>query len=120
MSKQRSRIGATLLAAGLALGHAQGARAEVKIGFITSMTGAASSIGIPYSKGMATGQAAIPTVGGEKLTYIQIDDGFDPSAAARAARKLIEEDKVDILCGSAGGPPSLAAAAVAAEEKVPF
>jgi branched-chain amino acid transport system substrate-binding protein len=96
------------------------AQAEIKIGFITSMTGAASSIGIPYSKGMATGVAAIGAVGPEKLTYVQIDDGFDPSAAARAARKLIEEDKVDILCGSAGAPPSLAAAAVAAELKVPF
>ncbi|MBV9052170.1 MAG: ABC transporter substrate-binding protein [Hyphomicrobiales bacterium] len=109
-----------LLAMGLGLGVSQSAHAEIKIGFITSMTGAASSIGIPYSKGMATGHAAIGEVDGEKLTYIQIDDGFDPSAAARAARKLIEEDKVDILCGSAGGPPSLAAAAVAAEEKVPF
>jgi len=120
MSKRRSRIGAALFAASLCLGFSQSARAEIKIGFITSMTGAASSIGIPYSKGMATGHAAIGEVGGQKLTYIQIDDGFDPSAAARAARKLIEEDKVDILCGSAGGPPSLAAAAVAAEEKVPF
>jgi branched-chain amino acid transport system substrate-binding protein len=120
MSKRRSRIGAALFAASLCLGFSQAARAEIKIGFITSMTGAASSIGIPYSKGMATGHAAIGEVGGEALTYIQIDDGFDPSAAARAARKLIEEDKVDILCGSAGGPPSLAAAAVAAEEKVPF
>jgi len=120
MAKQRTRIGAMLLAMGLGLGVSQSAHAEIKIGFITSMTGAASSIGIPYSKGMATGHAAIGEVDGEKLTYIQIDDGFDPSAAARAARKLIEEDKVDILCGSAGGPPSLAAAAVAAEEKVPF
>jgi branched-chain amino acid transport system substrate-binding protein len=111
-------IAATLLSAELGLGQA--ARAEIKIGFITSMTGAASSIGIPYSKGMATGAAAIPSVGAEKLTYITIDDGFDPAAAARAARKLIEEDKVDILCGSAGAPPSLAVAAVAAELKVPI
>jgi branched-chain amino acid transport system substrate-binding protein len=120
MSKRRYRVGAALFAASLCLCVTQAARAEIKIGFITSMTGAASSIGIPYSKGMATGIAAIGSVGSEKLTYIQIDDGFDPSAAARAARKLIEEDRVDILCGSAGGPPSLAAAAVAAEEKVPF
>ncbi|MFI4994195.1 MAG: ABC transporter substrate-binding protein [Hyphomicrobiales bacterium] len=111
-------VAATFAAIELCLGQA--ARAEIRIGFITSMTGAASSIGIPYSKGMATGQAAIDSVGGEKLTYIQIDDGFDPAAAARAARKLIEEDKVDILCGSAGAPPSLAVAAVAAEQKVPI
>ncbi|SDR61228.1 amino acid/amide ABC transporter substrate-binding protein, HAAT family [Rhizobiales bacterium GAS113] len=123
MSKRRSIAVAGALAALLGasqFGLAGPALAEIKIGFITSMTGAASSIGIPYSKGMATGAAAIGSVGGEKLTYIQIDDGFDPSAAARAARKLIEEDKVDILCGSAGAPPSLAAAAVAAEQKVPF
>jgi len=110
------------LAAGLGavLGLAGAAQAEIKVGFITSMTGAASSIGIPYSKGMAAGISAIPSVGGEKLSYTLIDDGFDPAAAARAARKLIEEDKVDILCGSAGSPPSLAVAAVAAEAKVPL
>jgi len=122
MSTRRSLTTAALLAAGVLAQFvlAETARAEIKIGFITSMTGAASSIGIPYSKGMATGAAAIGSVGAEKLTYVQIDDGFDPSAAARAARKLIEEDKVDILCGSAGAPPSLAAAAVAAEQHVPF
>ncbi|MFI5013156.1 MAG: ABC transporter substrate-binding protein [Hyphomicrobiales bacterium] len=118
MSKRMSITVAAALATTVCLGQA--ARAEIKIGFITSMTGAASSIGIPYSKGMATGIAAIGSVGGEKLTYIQIDDGFDPSAAARAAHKLIEEDKVDILCGSAGAPSSLAVAAVAAEQKVPI
>ena len=123
MSKRRPLAKTALLAATFAaieLCLGQAARAEIRIGFITSMTGAASSIGIPYSKGMATGAAAIPSVGGQKLTYIRIDDGFDPAAAAKAARKLIEEDKVDILCGSAGAPPSLAVAAVAAEQKVPI
>ena len=66
MSKRRSRIGAALFAASLCLGFSQAARAEIKIGFITSMTGAASSIGIPYSKGMATGLAAIGEVGGRE------------------------------------------------------
>src|SRR4029077_2627832 len=89
-------MAATLAAMELCFGGP--AQAEIRIGFITSMTGAASSIGIPYSKGMATGRAQIDSVDGEKLTYIQIDDGFDPAAAAKAARKLIEEDKVDILC----------------------
>lgn len=93
---------------------------EIKVGFVTSMSGPVSSLGIPYSKGIAAGVAAIGEIDGNTIKLIQLDDASDPSAAARNARKLVEEDKVDILIGSAGSPAALAIAAVAAELKVPL
>src|SRR5882724_12440468 len=85
------------------------ARAEITVGVITSLSGPISSIGIPYGKGIATGVAAIGEIAGQKIKVVQLDDASDPSAAARAAHKLIEEDKIDILLGAAGSPPTLAA-----------
>ncbi len=80
----------------------------------------APPIGIPYGRGI---QAAIEykgEVNGEKIKLIQLDDGSDPSAATRAARKLIEEEKVDLLIGTATAPSTIAMMAVATELKVPM
>ena len=79
----------------------RGARADITVGFVTSLSGPAASIGIPYGNGIAAGLAYRAEVGGEKIKLIQLDDGSDPSAATRNARKLVEEDKVDILIGTA-------------------
>jgi branched-chain amino acid transport system substrate-binding protein len=110
--------------AGLALAVASligaSARAEITVGVITSLSGPISSIGIPYGKGIAAGLAAIGEIAGQKVTVVQLDDASDPSAAARAAHKLIEEDKVDIILGAAGAPPTLAVYGIAYEAKVPM
>jgi len=96
------------------------AEAQVKVGLITSLSGPVASIGVPYAKGYAAFQAGVTEFGGKKLSFVQIDDASDPAAAARAAKKLIEEDKVDVIVGSAGTPTTLAAYGVAAEAKVPM
>jgi branched-chain amino acid transport system substrate-binding protein len=98
---------------------AAAARADIKVGVITSLSGPVSSIGIPYARGIAAGQTYISEVGGEKLTVIQLDDASDVSNSSKLARKLIEEDKVDVLIGTAGAPGSAAIMAVATEMKVP-
>src|SRR5260221_4558573 len=99
---------------------APSARAEITVGVITSMSGPISSIGVPYAKGIATGVAAIGEIAGQKIKLVKLDDASDPRAAAGAAHKLIEEDKVDILLGAAGAPPTLAAYGIAYEAKVPM
>jgi branched-chain amino acid transport system substrate-binding protein len=96
------------------------ALADYKVGFVTSMTGPAATIGVPYSRGIAAAKEMFPTIGGEPVTVIQLDDGSDPSAATRDARKLVEEDKVDLLIGTGTSSSSMAMAAVANELKVPF
>ena len=108
-----------LLAAGMLL-CATSAQAEIKIGFVTSLSGASSSIGIPYSRGVAAAFEYASTINGEKIKLIQLDDASDPSAATRNARKLAEEEKVDVLIGTASSPSSIAMAAVANELRIPM
>ena len=94
--------------------------ADLKLGFITSLSGPASSLGIPYSKGLQAAMTYKPDVDGKKVQVIQLDDASDPTTAARNARKLIVEDNVDALIGTAGTPSGLAINGVAREFKVPF
>lgn len=97
-----------------------GALAEIVVGVITSQSGPVSSIGIPYDRGVQAGKAYIGEVNGEVFRVIVLDDASDPSTAARNARKLIEEDKVDVIIGTAGAPATAAIAAVTTELKVPL
>jgi branched-chain amino acid transport system substrate-binding protein len=96
------------------------ARADVTVGIVMSMTGPVSSIGLPYMKGFAAAEAAVASIGGQKIRIVPIDDQSDPSIGARAARKLIEEERVDVIVGSAGTPVSDAVYSVAYEAKVPM
>jgi len=93
------------------------ASAQVKIGVTISTTGPAASLGIPQKNSIAL----LPSeVGGQKVDYIVLDDGADPTKAVANARKLIDEDNVDALIGSSTTPASLALVDVAAEKKVPM
>ncbi len=114
--RRLSTIGAVLAGALLTTT----AHAEIKVGFVTSLSGNGSSIGIPYSKGIKAALEYQSTIGGEKITVIELDDGADPSAATRNARKLVEENKVDVLIGTATAPSTIAMMAVAKELKVPM
>jgi len=73
-----------------------------------------------YDRGIKAALEYASTVSGEKIRLIQLDDGSDPSAAIRNARKLVEENKVDLLIGTATAPSSIAMVAVANELKVPM
>jgi branched-chain amino acid transport system substrate-binding protein len=116
----------SLLLIGLGLTGFAGAAAHsavaqtVTIGAVISSSGPVSSIGIPYVKGLKAAFANGDSFDGVKMKLILIDDGSDPAASSRAARKLIEEDHVDVLMGSAGAPASIAMASVAADLKTPL
>ena len=60
------------------------------------------------------------TLGNEPVRYIILDDASDPTNAAKNARKLVSEDKVDVLMGSNGVPSAVQMAQVAAEAKMPM
>lgn len=105
---------------GAALSAATPASADITVGFVTSLSGPASSIGILYGNGIKTAVTYKDEVSGEKIKLIQLDDGSDPSAATRTARKLIQENNVDILIGTSSAPSTIAMTAVANELKVPM
>ena len=93
---------------------------EIKVGFISTMSGPVASLGIPYAKGLETGVAYLPEVAGHKIKVIALDDASDPATASRNARKLVDEDNVDVLIGVASTPSTMAAAGVSRETKTPM
>ncbi len=61
----------------LGAGHAQ---AEIKVGVTVSASGPGAALGQPQMKAVA----ALPKeIGGEKVTYIALDDESDPTKAAQ-------------------------------------
>ena len=118
-----SRAAATVAATALMLGSAAGTSAQaaqLRVGFITSLSGPVSSIGIPYSKGMKAAESYVDKVRGMDIKVYQLDDASDPTTAARDARKLVDDDKVDVLIGSSGVPSAMAVAAVASQTGTPM
>ena len=91
------------------------AHADINVGVILSLTGPGASLGIPEND---TIKLWPKTLGGEKLVVTVLNDNSDPTAAATAARKLVTENKVDVLVGSSVTPPSIAIMEVAGESKV--
>jgi branched-chain amino acid transport system substrate-binding protein len=111
----------TGLVAALGAGLAMTAfAADLKVGLSVSLSGPNSSLGVPYAKGMQAALAYKPEVNGRKIQLIVLDDGSDPTTAGRNARKLVEEDKVDILMGTSGVPAAIAMAQVGRDAKVPM
>lgn len=96
---------------------AAAAWADVNVGVTISATGPAASLGIPEKNTIAL----MPkTIGGQKINYIVLDDASDTTAAVANTRKLIAENKVDIVLGSTTTPNSLAMIDVVSEAKVPM
>jgi branched-chain amino acid transport system substrate-binding protein len=116
---KRSFRCATALVALAALAGAASA-ADLKVGLSVSLSGPNSSLGVPYAKGMEAAQAYKPEVNGRKIQLITLDDNSDPTTAGRNARKLVDDEKVDVLMGTSGVPASIAMAQVAREAKTPM
>jgi branched-chain amino acid transport system substrate-binding protein len=93
------------------------ASAEITIGVSMGATGPGASLGIHYKNAF---QLLPKTLGGEPVKYIILEDGSDPTNAAKNARKLVTEDKVDALMGSNGVPSAVQMIQVAAETKTPM
>lgn len=104
--------------AGAVLALAAGAAlADINVGVTVSATGPAASLGIPEKNTIALMPQEIA---GQKVHYIVLDDGSDTTKAVSNTRKLITEDKVDIILGSTVTPNSLAMIDVVAEAQVPM
>lgn len=93
------------------------AQAQIKVGVTVSATGPAASLGIPEKN---TIDLMPKTIAGQKIEYFVLDDGSDTTKAVANTRKLITEDKVDIVLGSTITPNSLAMIDVVAENQVPM
>ncbi|MBJ7536216.1 ABC transporter substrate-binding protein [Marinomonas transparens] len=93
------------------------ANAEIKIGVVSSSTGPIALVGIPQKNTVAL----LPkSVAGEKVTYISLDDGSDPTATVKAFKKLIDEEKVDAIIGPSGSGNAMGVIQFAAESGTPM
>ncbi|WP_431107248.1 ABC transporter substrate-binding protein [Variovorax paradoxus] len=106
--------------ASISMAAAQAMAADLKIGFISSLSGPVAALGVPYEKGIRAAIAEHPEIGGRKVQLIVLDDASDPTTAGRNARKLVTEDKVDVLIGTSGVPGAMAIASVARELNTPL
>lgn len=110
----------SLLATAIAssfVGFAGQALADITVGVVVSATGPAASLGIPEKNTFAL----MPTtIGGEKVNYIILDDASDTTTAVKNTRKLLTEDKVDVIIGSTITPNSLAMIDIVAEAETPM
>lgn len=106
-----------MLAALAALACSANVLADINVGVILSATGPAASLGIPEKN---TFELLPTTIGGQKVNWIILDDASDTTKAVTNIRKLIAEDKVDVIVGSTITPNSLAMVDVAAEAETPM
>ncbi|ACB34666.1 Extracellular ligand-binding receptor [Leptothrix cholodnii SP-6] len=106
--------GAAIASLNLAAGSAM---AQIKVGVTVSATGPAASLGIPEKNTIAL----MPkTIGGKTVEYIVLDDASDTTKAVANTRRLITEDKVDVVLGSTTTPNSLAMIDAVSEASVPM
>ncbi len=107
-----------LLATALTVGLAGAAVAqEVTIGLTMGTTGSGGSLGVHYKNAF---QLMPKTIGGYPVKFIMLEDKSDATEAAKNARQLITEDKVDALMGSVATPSTTQIAQIAAELKTPL
>ena len=89
----------TVLASLLAVASA-GALAEVKIGFLATMSGSAAALGQDQYDGF---MLALEQKGGKlgnvPVKIVKEDDQLKPDLAVQLTQKLIERDKVDLVTG---------------------
>jgi branched-chain amino acid transport system substrate-binding protein len=106
-----------LIAAAIAAMAAAPTLADINVGIIASLTGPAAALGAETKKAVAMFPS---TVGNEKVNFILLDDGTDPTNATKNVRKLISEDKVDVILGPNLIVTANAMADVANADKTPM
>ncbi len=100
-----------------------GSANEIRIGQIVSLTGPAAPFGIPerdtvkYQVEQANKDGGID---GHRIVLFVEDDQSNPTVAAKAARELIVEKKVNVIIGPTTGTMSFAVGPIAARYKIPF
>lgn len=75
-------------------------QAQIKIGFMATMTGPAATLGQDQYDGFMLGiEHAGGRLGGQQVVVIKEDDQLKVDVGVQAIQKLIEKDKVDLITG---------------------
>ena len=111
-------MGAALLAAPPA-----SAQEPIRIGSFLSVTGPAAFLGDPEQKTLEMVVERLNAEGGllgRKLQLVAYDDGGDAEKARTFAKRLIEQDKVDVIIGGTNTGNTMAAVPLVEQAQLPF
>ena len=114
---------AAMALAGFFCGTAAMAQEPVRIGTFLSVTGPASFLGDPELKTLEMYVEKINAEGGvlgRKVQLVSYDDSGDAEKARTFAKRLIEQDKVDIIVGGSTTGTTMAAVPLAEQAGTPF
>ena len=117
--KLRTWFAAALLAASAA---AQ-AQEPIRIGSFLSVTGPAAFLGDPEQKTLELYVEKINAAGGvlgRKLALTVYDSGGDAEKARAFAKRLIEQDKVDLIIGGSTTGETMAVVPLVEQAQIPF
>jgi branched-chain amino acid transport system substrate-binding protein len=99
------------------------AQEPIRIGAFLSVTGPAAFLGDPEQKTLEMYVERINASGGvagRKLQLIVYDDSGDADKARTFAKRLIEQDKVDVIVGGSTTGATMAAIPLAEQAQIPF
>jgi branched-chain amino acid transport system substrate-binding protein len=95
----------------------------IKIGMFLSVTGQMSPMGDPQKRTFDYMLDKINAQGGvlgRKLEFIVYDDGSNPEKATTFVKRLIENDKVDLIIGGSGTPTSMSVLGLIERAEIPY
>jgi branched-chain amino acid transport system substrate-binding protein len=117
--------GGALAALGLGASNARAAEEDLPIGIIGPLSGGGTSWGQAETQGVQLAIDDIMAAGGLKVgdkiykpRTIAYDDQYSAAGGKTAADRLVNQDNVKFIFGSAGSPPTLGALAVTQPAKV--
>ncbi|MBC7953753.1 MAG: ABC transporter substrate-binding protein [Rhodospirillaceae bacterium] len=111
------------LATLLGLAPTAQAAEELRLGAFLSLTGTYTFMGDPEKKALELLVERTNSTGGvlgRPIRLIAYDDGSDPEKAMTAAKRLIENDRVDFIIGGSGTPTSMAVLPLMEKAGMPF
>jgi branched-chain amino acid transport system substrate-binding protein len=117
------RFLSTTMAAGLLAVGVAGAQEPIKVGAFLSVTGPAAFLGDPEQKTLELYVEKLNAAGGvlgRKLQLVAYDSAGDAEKARTFARRLIEQDRVDVIVGGSTTGETMAVVPLVEQAGIPF
>lgn len=118
-----TRLATALLASATLAASGAGAQEPIRIGAVLSVSGPAAFLGDPEQKTLEMYVERINAAGGvagRKLQLVIYDDAGDAEKARTFTKRLLEQDKVDLIVGGSTTGTTMAAIPLAEQAQTPF
>ncbi|WP_349630626.1 ABC transporter substrate-binding protein [Bradyrhizobium sp. KB893862 SZCCT0404] len=125
MERKKMKVGSRIgwAAVGVVVSTVVAIADPIKVGAVVSTTGAASFLGEPELKTFRMEVERLNAAGGllgRQIELVAYDDGSEAGKANGFAKRLIEDDKVDVLIAGTTTGASMAIVPLAEKAQIPF